>query len=406
MVKYLEGKLRDMNPTFFTPLEAPSLYPEDAKLILEGMFDTCYIASDRTLNDFSPASPIAALYEGHLFAILELLYYTNKLPEAVAVQFLKIAGIQRRLGKAAVVNLTFTLSAPLGNPFYLSAGYMVSDASNTYNFFTESDLIIPTGGISGQVRAIAENLGREYNLAAYSIRNLSESRAFLQSVSNAEPASGGIDEESLEEAKIRGFIALRRRGLTSADDYEQEVRSLLGEGSVAKTVGLLSADKISAEKGAVHIFGLNPDGTQLTQAQINEVQSALRNSPKAPIGVNIYVSGVDLVPLEIYAIASLIPGSNPEIVAQTIYQRLSEYLKPGNLPLGETIALKELEFQVKLAGVEIVQSVSSHNALEVSYADFPLPNQYSAAYLFDLSCELVLGTEIFRYSFGSGGDLD
>lgn len=392
--------------TFFTPLEAPSLYPEDAQQLLQAMFDACYIASDRTLNDFSPASPIAALYEGHLFGILELLYYANKLPDAMAVQFLKIAGIQRRLGKAAVVTLTFTLSAPLGNPFYLSAGYMVSDASNTYNFFTNTDLIIPTGGISGQVTASAENLGREYNLSAYSIRNMSESRAFLQGVTNTEPASGGIDEETIDEAKARGFVALRRRGLTSADDYEQEVRGLLGEGSVAKAVGLLAADKISTEKGAVHVFGLNPDGTQLTQAQILEVQSALRSLPKAPIGVNIYVSGINLVPLEVYAIASLTNGSNPETTAQTIYQRLLEYLKPGNLPLGETIALKELEFQVKLAGVEVVQSVSTHTATDASYADIQLPNDYSAGYLLDLVVELVLGTETFRYSFGTGGDLD
>ncbi len=394
------------NPTKFTPLEAPSLYPEDAQQLLQAMFDACYIASDRTLNDFSPASPIAAFYEGHLFAVLELLYYTNKLPDAVAVQFLKIAGIQRRLGKAAVATLTFTLSAPLGNPFYLGAGYMVSDTSNTYNFLTDTDLIIPTGGISGIVTASAENLGREYNLPAYSIRNLSESRAFLQSVTNTEPASGGIDEETLDEAKSRGFVALRRRGLTSADDYEQEVRGLLGEGSVAKAVGLLAADKISIEKGAVHIFGLNPDGTQLTQAQINEVQGALRNSPKAPIGVNIYVSGIDLVPLEVFAIASLASGTNPETTAQTIYQRLLDYLKPGNLPLGETIALKELEFQVKLTGVEVVQSVSTHTETDASYADIQLPNQYSAGYLLDLVVELVVGTETFRYSFGTGGDLD
>lgn len=394
------------NPTQFTPLEAEPLYPADPKLLLQAMFDACYIASDRTLNDFSAASPIAALYEGHLFAVLEHLYYTNKLPAVMAVEFLKIAGIQRRLGKAAQVNLTFTLSAPLGNPFYLSAGYLVSDGSNTYNFFTDADLIIPSGAISGIVSATAENLGRAYNLPGYTIKNLSESRAFLQSVINIEPSTGGIDEETMDEARARGFVALRRRGLTSADDYEQEAKLQLGEGSVAKAVGLLGTDKVTFEKGAVHVFGLNPDGTQLNQAQINSLQLALSSGGKAPIGVRVYISSIELVPLEVYAIASCLPGSNPEAVALGIYQKLQDYLQPGNLPLGQTIILKELEFQVKLAGVDYVQSVSTHTALDISYADIQLPNSYSAAYLFDLTLDLVLDGQTFTYSYGEGGDLD
>lgn len=32
------------------------------------------------------------------------------------------------------------------------------------------------------------------------------------------------------------------------------------------------------------------------------------------------------------AIASLLPGSNPEAIALTIYQKLQDYLRPGNLP--------------------------------------------------------------------------
>jgi hypothetical protein len=394
------------NPTQFTPLEAEPLYPADPKLLLQAMFDACYIASDRTLNDFSSASPIVALYEGHLFAVLEHLYYTNKLPAAMAVEFLKIAGIQRRLGKAAQANVTFTLSAPLGNPFYLSAGYLVSDSSNTYNFFTDADLIIPAGAISGIVSATAENLGRAYNLPGYTIKNLSESRAFLQSVINIEPATGGIDEETMDQARARGFVALRRRGLTSADDYEQEAKLQLGEGSVAKAVGLLAADKVTFEKGAVHVFGLNPDGTQLNQAQINNLQLALSGGGKAPIGVRVYISCIELVPLEVYAIASLLPGSNPDAIALGIYQKLQDYLRPGNLSLGQTIILKELEFQVKLAGVEYVQSVSTHTALDISYADIQLPNSYSATYLFDLTLDLVLDGQTFTYSYGEGGDLD
>lgn len=384
----------------FVPLDPEPLYPPDPGAILTAMQDACYIASGRKLNDFGAASPITALYEGHSFAILELLYYANKLPSAMSLEFLKIAGIQRRLGAAATVTLTFTLTAPLGTPFYLSAGYAVSDSTNTYNFFTEEDLVIPPGAISGEVLASAEQLGSAYNLPGYTITNLSETRAFLLSVVNREGANGGLDEETREEAISRGFAALRRRGLISADDYEQEAQAILGAGSVARAIGQIAADRVNYEKGAVHVFCLNGDGSQVSEGQRNELQTALQR--KSPIGVGVYVSTIDLIPLEIYAIAALLPGSNPEIIAAEIYRQVREYLAPGKLPLGQTIKLKEIEYVVRSSGVAYVQSVSSHLNGEVSYADIPLPYKYSAAKLLDLTVELTLDGQTFSYSWGAG----
>ena len=384
----------------FVPLDPEPLYPPDPGAILTAMQDACYIASGRKLNDFGAASPVTALYEGHLFAVLELLCYANKLPSAMSLEFLKIAGIQRRLGAAATVILTFTLTAPLGTPFYLSAGYAVSDSTNTYNFLTDENLVIPPGTISGEVLASAEQLGTVYNLPAYTITNLSETRAFLLSVINREAASGGLDEETREEAVSRGFAALRRRGLISADDYEQESQAILGAGSVARAIGQIAADRVNYEKGAVHIFCLNNDGSQLSEGQRNELQTALQK--KSPIGVGVYVSTINLVPLEIYTIAALLPGSNPEIIAAEIYRQVREYLAPGKLPLGETIKLKEIEYVVRSSGVAYVQSVSSHVNDEVSYADIPLPYKYSAAKLYDLTVELTLNGQTFSYSWGAG----
>lgn len=382
----------------FTPLEPEPLYPAEPAEILTAMQDTCYVTSDRKLNDFSAASPITALYEGHLFAILELLYYANKLPSAMAVEFLKIVGIQRRLGASANVTLTFTLSAPLGTPFYLNDGYMVSDSTNTYNFYTDEQLIIPPGAIAGEVAATAENLGTAYNLPAYSITNLSETRAFLASVVNLSPATGGLDEETEQDARSRGFVALRRRGLISADDYEQETVAILGAGSVAKAIGQLAADQMTYEKGAVHLFCLNPDGSILGDGQRNELQTALLN--KSPIGVAVYASAIDLVELDVFVIAQLLQGSNPEAVGMEMRSQLSEYLAPGKLPLGETIKLKELEYVVRNTGIAYVQSVSTHVGEEVSYADIPLPNKYSAAKIGNLTVELLLDGQVFRYSWG------
>ena len=65
------------------------------------------LESGGELNDFTPASPLAAISEGQAFAQAELLYYLNNLPEAFSIQWLRQLGIQRRIGARALVDVTF-----------------------------------------------------------------------------------------------------------------------------------------------------------------------------------------------------------------------------------------------------------------------------------------------------------
>lgn len=405
----------------YTPLEAPSLVQEEDLLpYVYATAQSVSAESDTPINDFSPHSPMAAIAEGLDFSMRELRYWINRFAYTAAINHLKIAGVQRRLGANAEVMLTFTLSAQIGNPFVLSAGYLVSTADDL-EFLTAENLIIPAGAISGTVRATARGAGTRYNVPAYSITQLSESRAFLQSVANLEPAAGGLDEETIDEVLSRGFTALRYRGvMITADDFEQEAIRILGAGAVAKAVGKLAADRLSYEKGAVHLFVLNPDGTEPTQGQLAALVSSmqakiptfLQEQKSTTIASGFYASSVQLQPVILRAIANLTPGDNPELRAQQIYADLLDYLTPGRLPLGETILLKELEFVVRQSGVESVQSVSFRiphptlpNEYEVIYADYQLPNDWSAAKLAGLIVDLVdAAGNAYVYPFGEAGD--
>jgi Baseplate J-like protein len=401
----------------YTPLDAPNL-AQDVDL-LPYVYSTIQSASQGEINDFSPHSPIAALAEGLDFSIRELRYALNRFAFTAALNHLKIAGVQRRLGANAQVMVTFTLSAALGNPFLLSTGYMVHTPDDL-EFLTDENLIIPPGATSGTVRATARNSGSQYNVPSYAIAQLSETRAFLKSVTNLEAATGGLNEETLEEVLSRGFAALRYRGvLITEDDFEQEAMRLLGVGSVAKAIGRLAADKLSYEKGSVHLFVLNPDGMAPSQGQLSDLQQSmqakiptfLKEQKSTAIASALYLSAIEFLPLEIYVIASLIPGDNPEIRAQKIYEELGDYLKPGTLPLGETVLLKELELVVRRSGVRFVQSVSIHvpnatnTGVEVIYADVTLPSVWTAATLKGLTVDLVDGNgNHFIYPFGRAGD--
>lgn len=375
------------------------------------MFQRCYAVSEGTINDFTEHSPAAALYEGHLFAVLELLYYVNKLPDAAGQTILKSAGVQKILGTKAQVTLTFSLSAPLGNSFTLSAGYKVKTKTGL-RFVTDSLLTIPPGQTQGDITATAEFIGSQYNVAAYSIVQLTETRAFLAGVTNKQPSAGGRNEETDQETLARGFVALRRRdSLVSATDFEDYARNFLGPGSAALCIGLLAADKESYQNGTCHVFCLNPDRTQPNQAQLNTLLAQM--TALSPAGLEqISVSAIETFDLQLHVVAVLVPGSDPLKVAQRIYARLDTYFTPGDLAIGETILIKEVELVVRNAGVQTVQSVGfiTGNAdnLRTHYNNLQLPNRWTAAVLYDCTVQLVdLTTKAtYTHSFGNGGDPD
>lgn len=404
----------------YVPLEAPALLQEVD--LLPYVYATIQAASKDAINDFSPHSPPAALAEGLDFSMRELRYAINRMSYNVAINTLKIAGVQRRLGAKAEVMATFTLSAALGNPYLISAGYMVSAEDGT-EFLTAQNLIIPAGAISGSVLAIAKEMGRSGNVAAGKITNLSESRAYLKSVTNLEAANGGLGEETVDEVLSRGFAALRYRGvLITADDFEKEAERILGQGSVVRAIGGLSSNRINTERGAVHLFVLNADGTLPSVGQLTSLKQAmdaqaptfLQEQKAGVIATGLYTSPMQLHPIELYTVVQLLPGDNPEARAQAIYTELKAYLQPGNLPLGRTITRSKLENTVQRSGVDDVASVTVHipsannpGEYEVSYSDVSLPNRYTIAALKGVSVDAIDSAgNHFIYTFGDVGDPD
>lgn len=390
----------------FQPLEPPLLDPRSEEELVRYACDRIYTASNSTINDFSPSSPCLALLEGFAFSASELLFFANKFSERVMIQYLQVCGIIQRMGSAASVSLTFTLTSPLASAFVIPKNYLVTSQSNpSISFATDSVLVIPAGSISGTISATATDIGTAFNVAPYTLVNLTQPLAFLSSVTNVEAASGGTNPESDQELRSRAFSSIRRRGLVSADDYEQETTSILGEGSTCKCIGNLAADRISKQLGAVHLFVLNPDGTVLNSTQTNTLISQLQ--AKSHITVQVYCSNVDVCQVQIRAIAKLLQGSNPESTAIEINAAIDEYLTPGKLPLGETIVLKELEYLIRgCVGVDYVQSValgSASSATETLLStNLKLPHPYSVAILDSLEVELVSEMGSLVYLFGNG----
>ena len=80
---------------------------------------------------------------------------------------------------------------------------------------------IPPDGMSIRLRGHAVGGGRTGNVSKGAIRTLKSSIPFVAEVENLESAQGGVDGETIEQAKARGPILLRTRSrAVTAEDYE------------------------------------------------------------------------------------------------------------------------------------------------------------------------------------------
>ena len=292
----------------YVPIPPVSIDPRNEAELLNAALRKVFQASNGTINDFASGSPVAALLEGQVFAQGELLYYLNRLPNAVIQEWIgPFLGSMRRTGSAATATLLFTIE-PRDTPFVVNEGFSVSTSPTlaeglTATFLTDTTLVIPPGKTEGTVSATCSVLGSEGNVPADSINRYLSNLAGLVSVTNAEAASGGTDVETLEEVRERFYSLIRRPNPVSKEDWENFFIDLFGIGSVVSTIPRRSAQyepiSPSDEYGHVSFFLLKPDLAQPTSEDIKNIFNLLRVS--CPLEFEPHVYPVELNDVDIFA---------------------------------------------------------------------------------------------------------
>lgn len=95
---------------------------------------------------------------------------------------------------------------------------------------TRSYGAIPPQGAVVRVRGHAVGGGHHGNVPARAVRTLKSSIPFVREVTNRRPAAGGVDGESVEEARVRGPLMLRTRSrAVTAEDFELLTREAAPE---------------------------------------------------------------------------------------------------------------------------------------------------------------------------------
>jgi hypothetical protein len=160
--------------------------------LLEQAYQRVFTASGGALNAKQPGSALMALLEGQTFLTAELLWYLNQLPEATAIEVMRLTGVERILSAKAFGVLKVTLVQPLGTPFILSVGTILGD------YQTTAQLFIPPGQVEADVPVTALNAGSQGNAKAYQVR-LGSVTNFVREVFNTSDIVGGADVEPMDD---------------------------------------------------------------------------------------------------------------------------------------------------------------------------------------------------------------
>ena len=324
----------------YIPIPPVSIDPRNEAALLNAALKKVFQASNGSINDFASGSPITALLEGQVFAQGELLYYLNRLPNAVITEFIgPFLGAMRKSGSASSAQLTFTIETS-DTPFVINSGFGVSTTTGladgvSASFLTDSTLIIPPGEGSGVVSATCTLLGSEANVPAGSINRFTSNLSGLLSVVNKEVASGGEDVETLEQTRQRFYSLIRRPNPVSKEDWENFYIDLFGLGTVVSTIPRRSSQfaplSPSNEYGHVSFFLLKPENQQPSISDIQNIKNLIKVS--CPNEFEAHVYPIELNDIDIFASfkfnADLGFARNLETLSSTLRSYLDNVFTPG-----------------------------------------------------------------------------
>lgn len=331
-------------PNIYGPILPLQLDPRNTSALVRDMQTKIFLESDGQLNDFSPASPLSAMVEGQAFAQGELLYYLNSLPEAYTLQWLRQLGIQRAVGARSVVEVTFIKTRGFNRSVVIPANTIVS-TSNNLNFILKNEVRIGDIQSSAQGIVESEKWGSVYNVPAESIGKISRNILGLERAINLNSAQGGKDLESIDSLKAKAFSLLRRRGLISAEDYENEVSLVAPEASIIKVLTYEDRFNVPAEKqsGNIVICVGDENGAELgALARVNIVKSL---KSRVPLGNSISLISPEVTPVESTISCEYDDeefNGGLDLYASQINEIITSTINPTTLPLGEEVNYQEV----------------------------------------------------------------
>jgi predicted phage baseplate assembly protein len=213
------------------------------------------------------------------------------------------------------------------------------------------------------------------NVGANALTVLKSSIPYVARVANRQPARGGLDQESIEAAKLRApqMIRTRHRAVT-AEDYEYLAREATPRVARARCIQPRAAgDKDAPPPGMVRVLiipaigaasgRVAPELLQPGQKLLKTVTDYL--DERRLLTTALQVEGAKVVSVTVDASVVIAAKAAPDSTTRAIENRLYEFLNPlvggpghDGWPFGRPLHVSEIFATIqRVPGVEFVESV-------------------------------------------------
>ena len=235
--------------------------------------------------------------------------------------------------------------------------------------------LIPAKGKQIRFRQYRSGGGIIGNVGANTLTVLKSSIPYVAHVNNRIPAAGGLDQESLDSAKMRAPQALRTRNrAVTAEDFEHLAKQASQSVARARCIQAQSEEKTDAPApGTVEVLivpqvavggRITPQTLQPAPELIEEVKKYL--DERRLLTTNLVVDSPVYVGVAVEATVMVHKHASVERVQSQIVERLSKYVDPliggadgAGWPFGRDLYLSEvLTIMQSVSGVEFVQDAT------------------------------------------------
>lgn len=234
----------------------------------------------------------------------------------------------------------------------------------------------PPAGMAVRLTSYRHGGGPQGNVGRGTLTTLKSSIPYVASVTNRRVASGGVDPESIESAKLRGPQTLRTRNrAVTEEDFESlareaspsvrraaciQPREVGTEGDpLPGVVRVLLVPTLPSSAGKV----VRPDDLRLPRELVEQVKSYL--DERRLLTTVLVVTQPDYVWVSVEARVKTRRGADPEQVRQAVEERLYRFIHPihggadgQGWPFGRSLFVAELYSQLQaVGGVEYTQEI-------------------------------------------------
>ncbi|GGZ72834.1 putative baseplate assembly protein [Streptomyces subrutilus] len=270
----------------------------------------------------------------------------------------------------------FTLDATTGE---LAFGPAVREPDGTLSQFGA----VPAKGAAVRATRYGVGGGRGGNVARGSIQVLRSSIPYIARVENREAARGGVDGETVEEARRRAPIALRaQERAVTARDYEELTRRAAPEAARIQCLAAgaeEAADPVKAGENAVRVLvvpqAVTDRGGRLRFEQLvpgDELLSRITGflDERRPLGTRLAVGPPFYQGVTVVATVHAYRAADTDLVREEALDALYRYLDPlaggadgRGWPFGRSLRSGEVFAALqRVPGVELVDEVLLHPA--------------------------------------------